>query len=426
MLAVPPAHVDRVLAICDLYDVVAAPIGRAVPGKKAHVLFGGEVVLDMDLAFYTGGPEYARPYDANVPATKPPERFPPEPHDYAATFLKILGSPNVASREYVVRQYDHEVRAATVIKPLHGKIGKSAHGDAAVVRPLVDSHRALGIACASTPQFTAIDPFRGGASAVDEVCRNLAAVGARPHSLTNCLNFGNPEKPDRLGFFREAVRGIGTTAKALGLPIPSGNVSFYNESALGPAPPTPVVMGVGIVEDFRTCVTSDFKSAGNPVYLIGETRQEMGGSEYFRVIGGTSAVAPDVVVEHLRGGIDGLLAAMRAGEVAACHDLSQGGLAAAAAEMCLGGDVGATIDLGHLDPIRLDFLLFSETNARWLVEVKTGREGSFAHRFSIPAKKVGTVGGGTLHIARGRESLEVPVGEMRDVWTNALSRMVLG
>ena len=424
MLAVPPENVEKVLRICDLYDVLAAPIGRAVPGTSCRVLYRDAVVLDMNIAFYTGGPEYRRPYE--IPHERPPERFPPEPDDYAAAFLRVLGSPNVASKEYVVRQYDHEVRAATVIKPLHGRIGTSGHGDAAVVRPLVDSHRALGIACASTPQFTAIDPFRGGATAVDEVCRNLAAVGARPHSLTNCLNFGNPEKPDRLGSFREAVRGLGTTAKALGLPIPSGNVSFYNESPLGPSPPTPVVMGVGIVDDFRTCVTSDLKSPGNALYLIGETRQEMGGSEYFRAFGGSSGVAPDVDVAALRGGVDGLLAAIRAGDVAACHDLSDGGLAVAAAEMCLGGDVGASLEIAHLDPLRFDVVLFSETNARWLVEVRKGREEAFAGRFAIAVRRVGAVGGGTLHLRRGRASLEVPVGEMRDVWSRALPRQVVG
>ena len=426
MLAVAPENVEKVLKLCELYDVLAAPIGRAVPGKRCRVVYGNEVVLDMDISFYTGGPEYARPYETKVPAVKPPESYPPEPHDYAATLLKVLASPNVASKEYVVRQYDHEVRAATVIKPLHGRIGKSGHGDAAVIRPLVDSYRALGIACASTPQFTAINPFRGGASAVDEVCRNLVAVGARPHSLTNCLNFGNPEKPDRLGFFREAVRGLGTTARQLGIPIPSGNVSFYNESPLGAVPPTPVVMGVGIVEDFRTCVTSDLKSAGNALYLVGETRAEMGGSEYFRAFGGSSATAPDVDVTALRGGMEGILAAIREGRVAACHDLSQGGLAVAAAEMCLGGDVGATLELAQNDDLRFDFLLFSETNARWLVEVRRGHEEAFASDFHVPVHRVGTVGGGTLHVRRGRESLEVPVGEMRDVWSNALPRLVVG
>ncbi len=423
MLAVPPENVEAVLRICELYDVLAAPIGRAVPGDRCRVLYHGETVLDMDLAFYVGGPEYERPY--TIPTAVPPEALPPEPRDYAEAVLAVLGSPNVASKELIVRQYDHEVRASTVIKPLHGKIGKSSHGDAAVVRPLVNSRRALGIACASTPQFTAIHPFRGGASAVDEVCRNLVAVGARPHALTNCLNFGNPEKPDRLGLFREAVRGIGTTAKALGLPIPSGNVSFYNESALGPAPPTPVVMGVGIVEDLRKCVTSDLKSSGDSIFLVGDTRQEMGGSEYLRAAGGTSGVVPDVDVDALRNGVTGILAAIDVGCVAACHDLSQGGLAVAAAEMCLGGDVGAMLDLGSLDPLRFDVLLFSESNARWLVEVRKGHEDLFRSLVHAPLHRLGHVEGASLALQRGRESAEVPVGELRDVWANALAREVV-
>jgi phosphoribosylformylglycinamidine synthase len=184
-------------------------------------------------------------------------------------------------------------------------------------------------------------------------------------------------------------------------------------------------MGVGIVEDFRRCVTSDLKGKGDAIFLIGETRQEMGGSEYFRVARGTSGVAPDVDVGALRGGMDGLLAGIDAGDVAACHDLSQGGLAVAVAEMCLGGDLGADLDLGPTDPLRLDFLLFSETNARWLVEVKRGREDAFAGRFPVPASRIGHVTDDTLRIHRGRESLEVPVGELRDVWANALAREVV-
>src|SRR5205823_9192619 len=234
-------------------------------------------VLEMDLPFYTGGPEYTRPFAPPAGSRVPELRLPREPASYRSTILELLASPNIASKESVIRQYDHEVRASTVLKPMHGVIGKAAHGDAAVIRPMIESWRALGIAVASAPRFTSLDPFRGGASVVDEVCRNLVSVGAAPHSLTNCLNFGKPWQPDRLWSFREAVRGIGTTAKALGLPIPSGNVSFYNESALGPCPPTPVVLGVGIVDDLRRCVTSDFKEAGDPIVLVGTTRAELGG-----------------------------------------------------------------------------------------------------------------------------------------------------
>jgi len=425
MLAVLPENVDRVLRIFDLYDVPATVIGRVIPEKVCRVRYEGTVVLEMDLAFYTGGPEYTRPY--KPPATLPSQdlRLPREPQDYRSTILKILAYPNVASKEYVVRQYDHEVRASTVLKPLQGVIGKAAHGDASVIRPRIDSWRALAISVASTPHFTAIDPYRGGASAVDEVCRNLVAVGASPHSLTNCLNFGNPEKPDRLWYFREAARGIGTTAKALGIPIPSGNVSFYNESARGPCPPTPVVLGVGIVEDLRQCVTSDFKREGDPVVLVGPTQAELGGSEYLRLRGGTAPV-PTVDPLGLRASMDHLLRAIRAGIVAAAHDLSHGGLAVAASEMCLGGDIGADLKTTAMDPMRWDVQLFSESNGRWLIEVAKDRYEAFTHLMEgIPTTYLGTTGGRSLHLGRGRQwtSLAIPV--MRKAWSEAIPNQVV-
>jgi len=425
MLAVLPENVDRVLRIFDLYDVPATVIGRVIPEKVCRVRYQGTVVLEMDLAFYTGGPEYTRPYAA--PATLPSQdvQLPREPRDYRSTILKILASPNVASKEYVIRQYDHEVRASTVLKPLQGVIGKAAHGDASVIRPRIDSWRALAIAVASTPHFTAIDPYRGGATAVDEVCRNLVAVGANPHALTNCLNFGNPEKPDRLWYFREAVRGIGTTAKSLGIPIPSGNVSFYNESARGPCPPTPVVLGVGIVEDLRRCVTSDFKREGDPVVLVGSTQAELGGSEYLRLRGGTAPV-PSTDPMGLRASMDHLLRAIRAGTVAAAHDLSHGGLAVAAAEMCLGGDVGADLKTTAMDPMRWDVQLFSESNGRWLIEVAKDQYEAFTHLMEgIPTTYLGTTGGRSLHLGRGRQwtSLAIPV--MRKAWSEAIPKQVV-
>src|SRR5947199_145497 len=425
MLAVRPENVDSVLKIFDLYDVPATVIGRVIPEKVCRVRYQGTVVLEMDLPFYTGGPEYSRPYEA--PAALPSQdlRLPREPQDYRSTILKILASPNVASKEYVIRQYDHEVRASTVLKPLQGVIGKAAHGDASVIRPLVDSWRALAISVASTPHFTAIDPYRGGATAVDEVCRNLVAVGANPHSLTNCLNFGNPEKPDRLWYFREAVRGIGATAQELGVPIPSGNVSFYNESARGPCPPTPVALGVGIVEDLRQCVTSDFKRERDPVVLVGSTQAELGGSEYLRLRGGTAPV-PSVDPMGLRASMDHLLRAIRAGTVAATHDLSHGGLAVAAAEMCLGGDIEADLKTTAMDPMRWDVQLFSESNGRWLVEIPKDRYEAFTHLMEgIPTPYLGPTGGRSLHLGRGRQwtSLAIPV--MRKAWSEAIPNQVV-
>jgi len=424
MLAVRPQDVPRVLEIFALYDVPAAPIGRAIPEPVARVRYRGEPVLEMDLRFYTGGPEYRRP--ARKPATAPRARLPPKPRDLGPILLRILAAPNVASKEYVIRQYDHEVRASTVVKPMQGIIGKATHGDAAVVRPLVDSWRALAIATASTPFYTAIDPYRGGAGAVDEVCRNLVAVGAQPDAITDCLNFGNPERPDRMWCFREAVRGIGEAARAFGVAIPSGNVSLYNESASGPVLPTPVLLGVGIVEDLRRCVTADLKSDGNPLYLVGATRAELGGSEYSRALGFNGGVAPAVFALETKAAGDGLLQAIAEGSVVACHDLSHGGLGVAAAEMAIGGDTGVALDLRGLGALRFDVLMFSESHGRWLVEVPRGSEPSFQRCLQASrARKVGQVGGDRLEIARRGETISVDLGQARDAWSKTLPELVV-
>ncbi len=426
MLAVAPANVEKVLQIFELYDVPATVVGHVIPEKHTRVRYRGVPVLDMDIEFYTGGPEYRRPYAPPEDLPRQEPSLPAEPRDYRATVLRLLASPNVASKEYVIRQYDHEVRAATVLKPLQGVIGKASHGDAAVVRPLPDSWRALAIAVSSTSNYTILDPARGGAAAVDEVCRNLVAVGAQPHSLTNCLNFGNPEKPDRLWYFREAVRGIGQTAEALGVPIPSGNVSLYNESALGPSPPTPVILGVGLVEDLRLCVTSDLKKEGDALFLVGRTANELGGSEYFRLRKRRGGVVPASDPLGLRASMDHLLAAMKARAVGACHDLSHGGLAVAAAEMCLGGDLGASLDTSAMDPLRWDVQLFSESNGRWLVEVPAGREDAFAHLMEgVPVTFVGKVGGPSLRLHGGRTSATLPLTAMRKAWGEAIPKQVV-
>lgn len=186
------------------------------------------------------------------------------------------------------------------------------------------------------------------------------SVGARPHSLTDCLNFGNPENPEVLGLFRESVRGIGEAAEFLKLPIPSGNVSFYNEAPSGTVLPTPVVLGCGIVEDIASCVTSDLKREGSTIYLVGETQDAMGGSHYFMETGCTSSRVPEVDLDNLRLSMDFMLSLIASGKVLSCHDISDGGLAIALCEMAIGGAIGAEIDLSAMSgSLRSDVRLFS-------------------------------------------------------------------
>jgi phosphoribosylformylglycinamidine synthase II len=372
MMLVAPENVETVLHICKQWDVTAAVVGKVIKEQIIRVFLKGQKILEMDLEFMTGGPVYdecTRP--VIIKREEKHEKEFPLP-DLNAVLQKVLSLPSVASKEWVIRQYDHEVRGNTVIKPLQGKIGLETHGDATVLKPLEDSWKGLAVTADVNPRFMELDPYWGAMSAVDEACRNLTAVGAIPDCLLDCLNFGNPEKPERMGEFYEACRGLGDIGRALKLPFVSGNVSFYNESMKTAVPPTPEIFAVGIVEDIRTCVTSDFKNEGNLVYLVGKrTEKELGGSEYYHVMQIDGGHVPKTDSEILKQCMKSLLACMKNHYIAACHDLSEGGLGVCLAEMSIGGDIGVQIDISGVGTdLRTDDKVFSESNTRWVIEVK--------------------------------------------------------
>jgi phosphoribosylformylglycinamidine synthase II len=425
MLSVSKKNVDKVLHIFRLWDVPATPVGKTTKEKRVRLYFEDVKVFDLELEFLTAGPEYCRPCSAGRRSRAAKERVPKARTRYDSAILRLLSDHNICNRDWVIRQYDHEVRANTVIKPLQGRIGHWTHGDATVLKPVEESFRGLAIATASNPFAVGVDPYRGGKACIDEACRNLAAVGAHPHSLTDCLNFGNPELPDRLWQFREAVRGMGEVAGELNLPIPSGNVSFYNESPKGPVLPTPVVLGCGIVRDIRKCVTSELKGEGNGLFIIGRTAPEMGASSYYRIMRGRSSRIPDVDIDALRAGIDIVTRGIDRGVIVACHDISDGGLATALAEMCIGGDVGADIDLSGMGRLRSDVKLFSEGNGRWLIEVKKGKDRQLPRDRRTKAARVGAVGGDGLRIRSGRRVLaDVGVRNLARAFDEPLWRSV--
>jgi phosphoribosylformylglycinamidine synthase len=310
-----------------------------------------------------------------------------------------------------------------VIKPLQGKLSFTTHGDASVIKPLEHSFKGLAVSVSSNPYFTSINPLNGGKSVIDEVCRNLVSVGARPDSLTDCLNFGNPEKNDVMYDFYETVKGMGEICSYLNIPMPSGNVSFYNETEKGSIPPTPVVLGVGIVDDIRKCVTVDLKKEGNPLYLIGETKNEMGGSAYYRLGNGYSCIVPDVDKEKLKKTMCSLLNATKKGYVAACHDVSDGGLGVCLSEMCIGGNIGAFIDISRVNNPRVDVKLFSESNTRWVVEVKKEHEQRFRDEMkNVKTFRIGEVGGGSLIIRDKKEIINLPIDRVKKEWGKTLWR----
>jgi phosphoribosylformylglycinamidine synthase len=372
MFLVAPENVDEVLHICKQWDVTAVVVGKVIPEKITRVLYKGVKILEMDMDFYTGGPVYdtcQRPYV--IPKkidTKDPEFELP---DLNKTLKKLLASHNIASKEWVIRQYDHEVRGNTVIKPLQGKLNFETHGDATVLKPFEENNHGLAVCANVNPRFMERNPYWGAIAAIDETCRNLVSVGANPHSLCDCLNFGNPEKPEKMGEFYDACKGLGEAARELKLPFMSGNVSFYNESVKTAVPPTPEILGIGLVKDIRKSITSDLKGKGNLIYLVGKnTEKEMGGSEYYRIMKVEGGQVPRTDIKILKDCMKAMLATIDKKLILSSHDVSEGGIAVCISEMAIGGKIGAEIEISEISKeLRSDFKLFSESNTRWIVEV---------------------------------------------------------
>ncbi len=403
MLTVSPEHVDEVLYVFQKWDIPAVVVGRVTEDKKLRVYYKGYKIYDLEIDFVVKAVEYCRDYKVKE-VIEVDETM--GVHDFKSLILKMLSHPNVSSKEWIIRQYDHQVRASTVLTPLQGKANEETHGDSAVIRP-TKSWRGLAITTDVNPWMCKINPFWGTASSFDEMVRNLVSVNSTPHSFADCLNFGNPEKPERMGEFVECVKALGWMAKGFGLPCVSGNVSFYNETPYSAVAPTPTLMGIGIVEDVRNIITSHFKGKGD-VVLVGETKKEFGGSLYSKITGQKSTVVPKTSPEKLKNYVEAMLSAFKQFRVYACHDLSEGGLAVAVAEMCLSGS-GCRINVS-------DYVeLFSESNTRWVVEVDGGEEFvKYLRDKGLKAKVIGESTGDSMVVSPLR--IELHVEEMRKAW----------
>jgi len=421
-MAVPPRNLDRVLQIFGDEQVEANPVGRYVEGRVAKVYYDGALVARLELDALFNPPRIRRSTSWKPPRTVDPEF--PRPADLGETLKRLLASPNIASKEEVIRSYDHEVKGCTVVKPLQG--WNAGPNDAAVLKPLEGSWRGVSISCGMNPRYGKIDPYWMAASAVDEAVRNNVAVGGRRIALLDNFTWGNPEREDRLGGLIHACRACYHVARAYGTPFISGKDSLYNESPLGPVAPTLLVTALGIVPDIRKAITMDLKREGDAVYLIGATRPELGGSEYHRLMGFLGASVPRVDVSEAAEAYRRLTSAIDAGLVRACHDLSEGGLGVAAAEMAFTGGLGLELNLNSVPvegEMRDDVVLFSESNSRLLVEVPPGHQPSFEELMdgSVFAR-VGTVTGrGRLTVSgRGGDVVDLSLDELMAVWKTPL------
>ena len=335
-----------------------------------------------------------------------------EPSDLSAALKQLLASPNIASKEWIFRQYDHFVRTNTVVAP---------GADAAVIR-VKGSDKGLALTIDGNSRYCYLDPYVGGVLAVVEAARNLACVGARPIGLTDCLNFGSPENPEVMWQFSQVIEGMRSACLALGVPVVSGNVSFYNETDGVPIYPTPTIGMVGILEKINRVVTPWFKSAGDVVVMLGRTREEIGGSEYLSWVHGLTRGTPPWIDLKMEQAVQRCcLEAIDEGILRSAHDVSDGGLAVALAECCISGPerpLGVRIQTHEM--IRADALLFSESQSRILVSLKEenmGRLQEIAARFNVPLQTIGAVGGTRFVI---RPLMQVPVEELKSIWSNGL------
>jgi len=415
MFTVTPENVDKVLARCEAWDVEAVTIGEVISEKRNIVNYNGIEILNLDLNFTTGGPVYKRPYNLPEYDIGKAAPLPKYPSDISNKIIDIISQPEVASKDWIIRQYDHEVRGKTVLKPIQGPIGKDVPGDSSVLKPVDDSWKGLALTSDVNPYLMEANPYHGTMSAVEEVCRNLASVGARIDSLADCLCFGNPRRPDIMGQFRASCEALKDAAIAVDVPYVSGNVSLYNETQDGAIPPTPVLMGIGLVKDIRKCVTSDMKNEGT-IWLVGKTREEMGASLYYRILGVSCPKVPITDFEAFMPRMEQLIQAIENGEVVACHDISTGGLALSIIEMCMSG-IGAKIEL--TSDLRADIELFSETNGRWVVQVKSGCEKDFEKRFDF-AVKIGDVDDRMIFTKDGKEISTFEIEKLRNDWISPI------
>jgi phosphoribosylformylglycinamidine synthase len=423
LLVVTRGREPDVMRIFEKWDLDAVIIGRVTGDGLMRVKEGDRVVAEIparDLA--EEGPVYHRPMarPAYLAETERADLSAvPVPEKLDQALLALLASPNIASKLPVWQQYDHMLFCNSVVEP---------GSDAAVLR-VQGTGMGLALAADGNGRYTYLDPYEGGKLAVAEAARNVVCAGARPLAITNCLNFGNPERPEVMWQFAEAVRGIGEACRAFGTPVTGGNVSLYNETLGTAILPTPIIGMVGLLEDVRHATTQWFKAAGDVVLLLGETRDELGGSEYLKVVHGLETGRPPRLdLARERAVQAACLAAIRAGLVRSAHDCADGGLAIALAECCAtgpGSPLGARVTTDS--DLRPDAQLFAESASRIVLSVRPGdaaRVERIAGEHGVSCRRLGEVGGDVLALSGNGCAFSLPVETVRETWRTGLSRFL--
>jgi phosphoribosylformylglycinamidine synthase len=420
LLVAEKGREKEVIAVFEKWDLHAEAIGKVTKGKRLKVYNGKTLEADVpNEALTDQAPVYDRPWVEPVnPAAAEDVSNLIKPADLGEVLLKLLAAPNISNKRWIYRQYDSTVRTNTMIGP---------GSDAGVIR-VKGTKKALAMATDCNGRYCWLDPAEGARLAVAEACRNVAAAGAVPIGATNCLNFGNPEKPEIMGQLVAAIRGMAEACVALDVPITGGNVSLYNETDGQAIYPTPVIGVVGLIEDASRAQSSWFKKEGDEVYLLGTTADDIGGSEYLKTVHRRVAGRPpklDLKAEKRL--IDLMGEAAAAGLLCSAHDASDGGIAVALAECCFNREeagLGARLDL-PASSLRPDRLLFSETPSRMIVSTREAADlETLAHHYDVPCSRLGAVGGDALVVSCGGDALvELPVAKLLDAWTSLERRL---
>ena len=420
LLAIPPENLNKVIEILNDEEIEYSIVGKFTNTRKIEVYYKDLKVCDLHLEFLFNPPKIERvavPYEKNLPEPKTPE-----PGDYNDVLLKLLSLPNIASKEDVIRMYDFEVGGKTVIKPLHSWVGGPSDG--VVIKPFPHSWKGIVISIGIKPRYGKISTYWMTASAIDEAIRNNIAVGGRRIALLDNFTWGNPEKSDRMWDLLESIKACYEFAKYFETPFISGKDSLYNESPLGPVTSTLLITGIGIVPDIRNIVTIDLKKPGNYIYIIGPTYKELGGSEYYALHGYLGNSVPKVRKEFAKKIMDKVIELIDRKLIVSCHDISDGGLGVAISEMAFTGGYGVEIWLSKVPyfdlEIRNDYILFSESNSRFLIEVKPDKVNEVEEVLKdIPHACIGKVIKEPKLIVYGIEGkviIELSINELLKAW----------
>ncbi len=417
LMVIKPEREQMAFDIFRKWGLDFAIIGHLTDTGRMVLTWDGEIVADMPIApISSEAPIYSRPYTLTPRPAELSFDSVAAPKDHNAALLQLLETPDLASKRWIWEQYDHQVMNDTIQKP---------GGDAAIVR-IHDTKKGLAISTDCTPRYCHADPHEGGKQAVAETWRNITAVGGSPLAITNCLNFGNPQKPEIMGQIVGALQGMAEACIALDYPIISGNVSLYNETSGTGVQPTPAIGGVGILQDVSKHATKAFKAEGDVIFLVGDTTGHLGASMYLREIEGREEGAPprvDLDAEKRNGNyVRGLITE---NVITACHDLSDGGLAVALAEMCMSGKLGATV-IAIPEGIPAHAALYGEDQARYVFTVKAADKARIladAKKAGVPLQELGTVGGTSLRIT---SLIDVDVAKMTTTNENWMPSYMAG